>query len=135
RMEELARQAEAMILEFPSVREVFTNVGVRGGAGTLGRTGERQRHAATLLVRLSTLGRDEDRFSDAIAGRLADIPGIVSRVDRPRLFNVNAPVEVEVRGFDLQLLNEVAADVRATLQTLPGIAGVEEERRLGTPEI
>ncbi|TVR54498.1 MAG: efflux RND transporter permease subunit [Gemmatimonadales bacterium] len=135
RMEDLARRAEAMILEFPTVQEVFTNVGVRGGAGTLGRTGERQRHAATLLVRLDALGRDEDRLSGELADRISDIPGVQVRVDRPRLFTVNAPVEVEVRGFDLRLLNELAADVRATLRTLPGVAGVEEERREGTPEI
>jgi hydrophobic/amphiphilic exporter-1 (mainly G- bacteria), HAE1 family len=136
RMEELARQAEGMILaSSDQVVEVFTNVGVRGGAGTLGRTGELQRHAATLLVRLDALGRDEDRLSAEFADLVSDIPGVQVRVDRPRLFTVNAPVEVEVRGFDLRLLNEVAADVRSTLRTLPGVAGVEEERRQGTPEI
>jgi hydrophobic/amphiphilic exporter-1 (mainly G- bacteria), HAE1 family len=56
-------------------------------------------------------------------------------VDRPRLFTVNAPVEVEVRGFDLALLNEIAADVRGVLRAMPGVTGVEEERRQGTPEI
>jgi multidrug efflux pump subunit AcrB len=35
RMEALARQAESILLnEFPEAREIFTNVGVRGGAGT-----------------------------------------------------------------------------------------------------
>jgi hydrophobic/amphiphilic exporter-1 (mainly G- bacteria), HAE1 family len=136
RMEELARQAEAILeTDFPEVGEVFTTVGVRGGAGTLGRSGERQRHAATLLVRLDGLKKGEDRVAARMTERLMDIPGIQVRVDRPRLFTVNAPVEVEVRGFDLRLLNEVAADVRATLRSLPGVTGVEEERREGTPEI
>jgi hydrophobic/amphiphilic exporter-1 (mainly G- bacteria), HAE1 family len=135
RMEALARQAEAVVRSAPEVREVFTNVGVRGGAGTLGRTGERQRHAATLLVRLEARGRDETRIADRLAESLSGIPGLQVRVDRPRLFTVNAPVEVEIRGFDLRVLNEVAGDVRASLRNLPGIGGVEEERRLGTPEI
>ncbi len=136
RMEDLARQAETLLLaEFPQVREIFTNVGVRGGAGTLGRTGERERHAATLLVRLDGLSRNEDILAGRMTERLGDLPGLQIRVDRPRLFTVNAPVEVEVRGFDLRLLGEVAADVRAALRAMPGVTGVEEERRQGTPEI
>jgi len=135
RMEELARRAEALALEIPEVREVFTNVGVRGGAGTLGRTGERERHAATLLVRLDGIGRAEDRTAALLDEALTALPGVQSRVDRPRLFSANAPIEVEVRGFELGRLQEVAGDVRRALREVPGVAGVEEERRQGTPEI
>src|SRR5690606_12045986 len=117
------------------VVEVFTNVGVRGGAGTLGRTGELERHAATLLVRLGESERSEDEVSAELTDRLSSLPGLLVRVDRPRLFTVNAPIEVEVRGYNLALLNEVAGDVRSTLRSIPGIEGVEEERRAGTPEI
>ena len=135
RMEELARRAEAVALEKPEVREVFTNVGVRGGAGTLGRTGELERHAATLLVRLTEVGGLEDRLAVELTNDLSTLPGVQVRVDRPQLFTVSAPVEVEVRGYDLNLLNQTASDVRALLRTLPGITGVEEERRQGSPEI
>jgi hydrophobic/amphiphilic exporter-1 (mainly G- bacteria), HAE1 family len=135
RMEDLARRAEARALDHPEVREVFTNIGVRGGAGTLGRTGELERHAATLLVRLDGVGRMEDRMAAALEASISELPGVQVRVDRPRLFSANAPVEVEVRGFDLRSLSEVAGDVRAVLRGLPGVAGVEEERRQATPEI
>lgn len=136
RMETLARQAESILLaEFPEAREIFTNVGVRGGAGTLGRSGERERHAATLLVRLDGLSRGEDILAGRMTERLGDLPGLQVRVDRPRLFTVSAPVEVEVRGFDLRLLGDVAADVREVLRAMPGVTGVDEERRQGTPEI
>jgi hydrophobic/amphiphilic exporter-1 (mainly G- bacteria), HAE1 family len=135
RMEELARRAEGIVLQREGVREVFTNVGVRGGAGTLGRTGERERHAATLLVRLDGIGRIEDRKALELTEDLSALPGVQVRVDRPRLFTVNAPVEVEVRGFELGLLEQVAGDVRERLRTVPGVAGVEEERRQGTPEV
>jgi hydrophobic/amphiphilic exporter-1 (mainly G- bacteria), HAE1 family len=135
RMEELARRAEGMALQSPEVREVFTNIGVRGGAGTLGRTGEMERHAATLLVRLSQIGAGEDRVAADLSERFGDLPGVQVRVDRPQLFTTSAPLEVEVRGFDLRLLDETASDVRELLRTLPGVTGVEEERRQGTPEI
>jgi len=135
RMEDLARRAEAVALSKAEVREVFTNVGVRGGAGTLGRTGELERHAATLLVRLTEVGGLEDRLAVELTDELSALPGVQVRVDRPQLFTASAPVEVEVRGYELELLNQVASDVRALLRTLPGVTGVEEERRQGSPEI
>jgi HAE1 family hydrophobic/amphiphilic exporter-1 len=135
RMEVFAREAEGRIVQEPDVREVFTSVGVRGGAGTLGRTGERQIHAATLLVRLATIGGDEDRVADRLAALLENLPGLQVRVDRPRLFTTGAPLEVEVRGYDLGLLERTAAQVRALLPSVAGVAGVEEERRQSVPEL
>src|SRR5690606_2444554 len=134
-MEGFAREAESRALALDGVVEVFTNVGVRGGAGTLGRTGELERHAATLLVRLGESERSEDEVSAELTDRLSSLPGLLVRVDRPRLFTVNAPIEVEVRGYNLALLNEVAGDVRSTLRPIPGIEGAGEERRAGTPQI
>lgn len=135
RMEEFAREAESRIVQEPDVQEVFTSVGVRGGAGTLGRTGERQIHAATLLVRLDAIGGDEDEIASRLAARLENLPGLQVRVDRPRLFTTSPPLEVEVRGYDLDLLDRTAADVRALLPDVPGVAGVEEERRQSVPEL
>ncbi|MDZ7780730.1 MAG: efflux RND transporter permease subunit [Gemmatimonadota bacterium] len=135
RMEELAREAESRALGLDDVDEVFTNVGMRGGAGTLGRTGELERHAATLLVRLTETEGVEETVIAELSERVSELPGLQVRVDRPRLFTLNAPVEVEVRGYDLRLLSEVSGDVRETLRSIPGIEGVEEERRVGMPEI
>ncbi len=135
RMESLAREAESRLLSEPGVREIFTAVGVRGGAGTLGRTGERQLHAATLLARLDVTGSAEDALAQRMAEVLGDLPGLQIRVDRPRLFTASTPLEVEVRGYDLTLLDEVAGDVRALLGGIPGVAGVDEARRQATPEL
>ncbi len=135
RMEEFAREAEARIVDEPEVREVFTAVGVRGGAGTLGRTGERQIHAATLLVRLQGMGEDEDGVAARLAEQLESLPGLQVRVDRPRLFTTSPPLEVEVRGYDLEALERTADRVRELLPSVPGVAGVEEERRQSVPEL
>ena len=135
RMEELARQAETRLLADPQVREVFTSVGVRGGAGTLGRTGERQIHAATILTRLTVSGSAEDPVAARLQLLLQDLPGLQVRVDRPRLFAASTPLEVEVRGYDLALLDEVAGEVRGLLAGVPGVGGVDDARRQATPEL
>jgi len=135
RMEEVTRRAETIALALPGVAEVFATVGVRGGGGTLGRTGEQERHASTLLVRLERNGVHEDRVAANLSRELGVLPGIMHRVDRPRFFTLRAPIEVEVRGFNLEQLEAVAGDVRRELASLPVVSVVDEARRRGSPEV
>jgi hydrophobic/amphiphilic exporter-1 (mainly G- bacteria), HAE1 family len=136
RMEQFTRQAEAVALGVSGVSEVFSTVGMRGmGSALGGGSGDIERHAATLLVRLEDLGVSDMRVRADLAESLVALPGLAFRIDRPRLFTLAAPIEVEVRGYNLQQLAQVAADVRARLRAMPDVAGVEEPRREGNPEI
>lgn len=136
RMEALTRRAEQVAVGVEGVREVFATVGIRGVGSALGGTaGDIERHAATLLVRLEDLDVPEARVRDALADGLIGLPGVAFRIDRPRLFTLAAPIEVEVRGYNLQQIADVAADVRARLRATPDVAGVEEPRREGNPEV
>jgi hydrophobic/amphiphilic exporter-1 (mainly G- bacteria), HAE1 family len=111
-------------------------VGMRGvGSALGGGGGDIERHAATLLVRLDDISVSEARVREALARSLIALPGVAFRIDRPRLFTLAAPIEVEVRGYNLQQLSQVAADVRTRLRAMPDVAGVEEPRREGNPEV
>jgi hydrophobic/amphiphilic exporter-1 (mainly G- bacteria), HAE1 family len=135
RMESLTRQAEAVALEVEGVREVFATVGMRGVSGAMGGSGDLERHAATLLVRLDGLHVDEARVAGRLSDGLASLPGVAYRVERPSLFTMAAPIEVEVRGYNLAMLNQIATDVRSTLREMPEVGAVGEERRQGNPEV
>jgi hydrophobic/amphiphilic exporter-1 (mainly G- bacteria), HAE1 family len=136
RMEQLTRNAEDAALSVYGVREVFAVVGMRGvGSAIGGGSGDIERHAATLLVRLDDIRVPEGRVRDALVDALTGLPGLAFRIDRPRLFTLAAPIEVEVRGYNLQQLSQVASDVRARLRAMPDVASVEEPRREGNPEV
>ncbi|MGI9182578.1 MAG: efflux RND transporter permease subunit [Longimicrobiaceae bacterium] len=135
RMEELVRQTEGVALGIEGVREVFSTVGMRGVSGAMGGGGDIERHAATVLVRLEGLQVDEDRVADWLSDGLAILPGVAYRVERPSLFTMAAPIEVEVRGYNLAMLNQIASDVRARLRAMPDVGAVDEERRQGNPEV
>jgi hydrophobic/amphiphilic exporter-1 (mainly G- bacteria), HAE1 family len=135
RMEQLTRQAEAVAMEIGGVREVFSTVGMRGVSGAMGGGGDIERHAATLLVRLDVLQVNEGRVAEQLSDGLGILPGVAYRVERPSLFTMAAPIEVEVRGYNLQMLNGIANDVRARLRAMPYVGAVGEERRQGNPEV
>jgi HAE1 family hydrophobic/amphiphilic exporter-1 len=94
-----------------------------------------ERHVSTLLVRLGGLETDQDEVARALSARMAALPGVAYRVERPRLFALAAPIEVEVRGYNLTTLRALAGEVRQRLRDLPTVGEVEEERRQGTPEV
>jgi hydrophobic/amphiphilic exporter-1 (mainly G- bacteria), HAE1 family len=136
RMEALTARAETAALAIDGVREVFATVGMRGmGSALGGGAGDVERHAATLLVRLDDIAVPEARVRDELARSLTSLPGVAFRIDRPRLFTLAAPIEVEVRGYNLIRLSQIAADVRARLRAMPEVSGVEEPRREGNPEV
>jgi hydrophobic/amphiphilic exporter-1 (mainly G- bacteria), HAE1 family len=135
RMEALTRQAEAVAGGIEGVREVFSTVGMRGASGAMGGSGDIERHAATVLVRLDGLHVNESRIAQQLTNGLATLPGVAYRVDRPSLFTMAAPIEVEVRGYNLSMLNQIASDVRRTLREMPEVGAVGDERRQGNPEV
>jgi hydrophobic/amphiphilic exporter-1 (mainly G- bacteria), HAE1 family len=135
RMETLTARAEQIALAVEGVREVHSTIGMRGVAGALGGGGEIERHAATVLVRLDDLRIDDARVARELSAGLGQLPGAAFRIDRPRLFTMSAPIEVEVRGYDLAGLNQISADVRERLRSMPDVAGVSDERREGNPEV
>lgn len=134
-MEELTVRAERMALAIPDVSEVFSSVGIRGIAGAMGSSGDQERNVSTLLVRLDDLYVDDGPVVTALSANLSALPGIAFRIDRPKFFSMAAPIEVEVRGYNLGTLREIAADVRTRLRSLPEIGEVEDDRREGNPEV
>jgi len=135
RMEALTARAEALAMGLEDVREVHSTVGMRGVGGAMGGGGEVERHAATMLVRLRDLRVDEARVARELSEGLSQIPGVAFRIDRPRLFTLSAPIEVEVRGYELPVLAQVGRTVREQLRAMPQVAGVSDERRDGNPEV
>jgi hydrophobic/amphiphilic exporter-1 (mainly G- bacteria), HAE1 family len=136
RMEALTQRAEQAALQTPGVSEVFSTVGMRGvGSAIGGGSGDIERHASTLLVRLDDITVSEIDVRNHLSEALLGLPGVAFRIDRPRLFTLAAPIEVEVRGYNLQQLSQVSTDVRNRLRAMPEVAGVEEPRREGNPEV
>ena len=82
-----------------------------------------------------------DDLRAAVAGR---IPGAEIRVDAQpglwilrRIFSSGDgedDLEIELRGWDLDRADELAAEMRRRMERLPGIASVRTSRREGRPE-
>ena len=82
----------------------------------------------------SVLAQREDALMGRLRGRLEDLPQVKSDFSRPALFSFKTPIEVEIRGYELNVLTELGREVERTLAGLPGLYDVRSSLQRGNPE-
>ncbi len=96
----------------------------------------RKENRAEIHVKLDRA--DEAREAQVLEGVrdvLAGHPDVTMKLRRQSLFSFNAPVEVDVYGYDLQNLQRVADEVAATMARVDGLRDVRLGMVPGSPEV
>ncbi len=62
-------------------------------------------------------------------------PAVVARFGRPSYFSFKTAIEVEVRGFNLELLERLAAEVVARMRAIDGLTDISSSTEGGHPEL
>lgn len=132
------RQVEAIVAEaVPETRASVVSVGASGFRPGAAATGE----IRLSLVPVAQRSRSSEQIAAALRPKLADIPGVVIRTRAGQgLFLLRMGsggsdrLAVEIRGYDLRILERLAAEVRRTLADVPGITDLSVSREAGAPE-
>jgi HAE1 family hydrophobic/amphiphilic exporter-1 len=66
---------------------------------------------------------------------LSGVPDLTVDIERPVLFSFKDPIEVEIRGWDLQELYQATDAVAGALRGIGGLRDVEGSIRPGNPEV
>lgn len=132
----LASQAELLVKQVPEVQYV----GRRSGRAELDEHAEGV-HVSELDLNLKPSDRSKDEIYADIRSRLMTLPAAVNigqpishRIDH-MLSGVRAQIAIKVFGDDLDTLRGQAEALRAALANIPGIADLEVEKQVLTPEI
>jgi HME family heavy-metal exporter len=135
----LAAQAERLVREVPEV----THVGRRSGRAELDEHAEGV-HVSELDVGLkpaAELTRSMAEIQADIRSRLVNLPASISlgqpishRIDH-MLSGVRAPIAIKLFGEDLDTLRSQAEALRARLASIPGVADLEVEKQVLSPQI
>jgi HAE1 family hydrophobic/amphiphilic exporter-1 len=57
------------------------------------------------------------------------------RFGRPSYFSFRTPIEVEIRGFNLRLLDRLSDDLAARMRGIPGLTDIKSSTEGGNPEL
>lgn len=79
--------------------------------------------------------RGEAETIGSLRGTLEQMPGVAYEFARPALFTFRTPLEIEVAGYDLERIGEVAEQIRRGMERSGRFADVRSTVEEGNPEI
>jgi hydrophobe/amphiphile efflux-1 (HAE1) family protein len=123
-------RVERSVRAIPEVTQVFSTVGVNG-----------QVRAANVRVKTTkkaTRERGIGEIKDEVRTMLAEMPFVEGRVGDPEFMQgapYEPPINVFVRGDNLEELQRVANEIQARVQEIPGAVDVSTNLISGQPEV
>ena len=139
---EISGRIEQLLLRFPEVRTVVTKLG-RPDLATEAM-GIYQGDVYVLLHPIETWrsGRTKEQLVGAMAGALAEMPGVAFNITQPMAMRldevvsgVKADVAVKVFGPDPTELEQIGERVRGVLAAVPGVADLQVEVLSGAVQL
>ncbi|HEX2100330.1 MAG TPA: efflux RND transporter permease subunit [Candidatus Synoicihabitans sp.] len=134
RTAEVAGAIEAAIQRQPQVVRTALTAGAEDTATTSADAGE---HTARITVRLApgTTSPQEQELIERIRDELRDVAEVKLEISYPALFSFKSPIEVEVRGHDLNTLKSLSRQAEQVLAEVPGLVDIRSTLQSGHPEI
>ncbi|MGE3166998.1 MAG: efflux RND transporter permease subunit [Planctomycetota bacterium] len=138
-LDSTARQVEAfetLLAGVPEVAAVATTIGVDPEEVTSSREGD---HTARFRLRLERTDESPGELERRVLARVEDIFSGVRDYDfeilRPVLFSFKTPIEVEIRGYELDRLDRLANEVADIVRDVPSLRDVRASVGRGNPEV
>ncbi len=111
---------------------------ITGGAGlSLSNTGTEGENVARIQVRMKSgmAAADEEAVAARLRERLEGTAEAHFKFERPSVFTLRTPVEVEVYSDHLNDLHTAASVLRERVEGVPGVVDVKSSAELGNPEL
>ncbi|MEZ6136658.1 MAG: efflux RND transporter permease subunit [Pirellulaceae bacterium] len=132
------RTVETALMEMPDVQRFVR----RTGRAELDEHAEGVNMSEYLIELDPNSPQSREQQLRSIRGSMDEIPGIVSATEQPlahlishMLSGVKAQVGVKIYGDDLDLLRQMAEQVKAEMETVPGVADLMIEPQVIIPQL
>lgn len=139
-LSETERLIDEIATDITEIKEVDVIFSSAGNAGTFSFGGN-DSHIGNLYVRLKPLAERErtvDQVMEEIRGNVKNIAGAeikVTALDSGGGMSSGSPIQVNIRGFDLEVLEDLAFIVEEEIRQVEGTRNVENSLGEGRPEI
>lgn len=132
--EDQVKVIEGIVIDKPEVGRVYSVVGSSGGFGLAG--GEERENIGSLNIALDGIrGAREDEVMADLRAEFGDIPGVEYRFSRPSLFTFRTPIEIEIKGHNLNVLQDLTERISQRMTQIPGLTDIRSSMEGGNPEV
>jgi HAE1 family hydrophobic/amphiphilic exporter-1 len=77
----------------------------------------------------------EQQIMDNLRENFSSIPALEYKISRPTLFSFRTPIEVEVRGYNLNELERLSLNLAQKMRAIEGLRDVKASTEGGNPEV
>ncbi|MGQ4807221.1 Multidrug resistance protein MdtC [Candidatus Entotheonellaceae bacterium PAL068K] len=126
---------ERLALNQPQITRVYSTIGKRQQSGAA--ASDERENLAQLRLRLGPQATPvhEAMVLSALRQAFHRVPGVQVQFGRPAYFSFALPLEVEIRGHDLDRLRQAAQTTLKHLVTIPGLTDLRSSMAPGEPEL
>lgn len=131
----LIRPIQEKLAAIPGVEKISEVVGAEI---TSTKSAEEGEHFARLTLQIESGGNPEAaerRVIKQIRRELSTFPDIKFKIAHPTLFSFKTPIELEIKGYNLERLKFVTRDLEQKMAAISGLEDVKSNIRSGNPEI
>lgn len=133
--DEVLARLDERVRALPGVGSTALTVGVEQDTLTREIEGTHTGRLSLELTPEASTPEREMALEEEVRGIIAADPAVLSiEIERPTPFALESPIAVEVRGYDLGLMEGVARDVERRLKALDSLTDVRTSMRPGHPE-
>jgi len=136
--DQLTQRAERIILQHPEVVNAFANVGTQSGqmGGGSGSANANLSEINVKLVPKKERDFSSEQFGITLRDELGAIPGLKVTVTQTNITgSANTPIQIAVKGVDMDSLWKAARMVKAITQNTPGTDYVQYSTKSPKPEV
>jgi len=123
--------------EVPEIESMVESMGGSSFRGSGSHVGEMR----VSLVSQSQRSRSSEEISTDLRRKLADIPGLITRIRSGQGFFLlrmgtsgGDRVQIEIRGYDLEISDALAKQVASLTEEVAGVTDARISREIGNPE-
>jgi HAE1 family hydrophobic/amphiphilic exporter-1 len=133
--ERIVQQLERVATQQAQIARVYSTIGRRQQSGAA--ASEERENVAQLRLIFSpqTTGATEDAVVAELRQAFQRIPGVQVQFARPAYFSFAMPLEVEIRGYDLDKLRGAAQATVERMLSVPGLTDIRSSMAPGEPEL
>ncbi len=126
---------EAVAMSMEDVTSVYSISGASNEQG--GAAGERRENIGQLTLTISppVSRQREEAVMTEMRGALDRQEGMTYRFGRPSYFSFRTPIEVEIRGYNLRLLERLADQLVEQMYRIDGLTDIKASTEGGNPEL
>jgi HAE1 family hydrophobic/amphiphilic exporter-1 len=126
---------EEKIKSIDGVLAVSSRAGIDKSTTTKADEGEHTGKITITLKPQNNMKVFENQTIAKIRKIVEDMSGVSAKITRNEMFTFKTPVELYIKGFNLEKLKRYSNEISADIEKIPGVADVTSNVKTGKPEI